>query len=90
MHDEIVAEAPDGRPPHGGRGLKCRHRRKLHGSAGVALHTGGRGLKYILAGKLELELGLVSPSTRGAWIEIPFRLDLSASAQVTLHTGGVD
>ena len=58
-----------GRPPHGGRGLKCIDNvQHLLDEDGRPPH-GGRGLKFArLIGVMTIHL--MSPPARGAWIEI--------------------
>ena len=77
----------DGRPPHGGRGLKLflvllsgiRRGRPPHG---------GRGLKY--RQKSDSCVGQQSPPAWGAWIEIVPERHTDHGVAVAPRMGGVD
>ncbi len=90
MVDELLRERPTSRrPPHGGRGLKCR----LPFIPLLPLSRpphGGRGLKYLIISPV-LDACFKSTSPRRAWIEILYIYRLLAKARtVALPTEGVD
>ena len=68
--------------------MKCGAVRLVGGHGNVAPPRGGRGLKS--DGIITAKNGVVSPPSRGAWIEIAFLVRTQPRPRVAPLAGGVD
>ena len=80
--------AVPGRPPHGGRGLKCIQ--SYCQAVSISSPSSRRAWIEIISGFRQCRNGHRSPSSRRAWIEIMNSCRCLCRADVALLTEGVD
>ena len=87
MAGDDGVHCPARRPPRGGRGLKLLGHERLVLSPRRP-PRGGRGLKFVVVGVPPA--AILSPPSRGAWIEMLNRLFHFLNPKVAPLAGGVD